>query len=656
MFYSKFVNTLAGALCLVISSNAVLAQSPKQNGAALAQALTEVGKGNFDTAARLASQNQDPIAVEIIEWHRLRAGNGSFADYERFLAQNHDWPGLKLLRTRGEAAITANTNSDRVIAYFSSSSPQSGNGALRYALALRATGRQDAANAVAIETWRTFSLSSEVQASFWKTFSEVLRPYNVDRLDMLLWRERLTEAQRMYELVPANERQLADVRIALQRGKSGVNALINALPANMQNSAGLAFDRFRWRLDKDLWDGASEMLVERSTSAEALGRPEYWSNKRRSYARRAMRTGDHRTAYLLASQHFLTSDDSDYKDLEWLSGFLALRKLNDPQRALVHFQRFRATVTSPISIGRAGYWLGRTYEAMGDNANARSSYAMAASYQTSFYGQLAAERAGLPSDQSIAGTTNLPDWKSQAFLRTDSVRAAMLFHFAGQSDLARQFLSHASESLPAQERAAIVNLALDLGNPHAALRISKTAAYTGMIVQNGYYPITELTKISTSAPIEFVMSIARQESEFNPYARSSVGALGLMQVMPNTGKLVARNLGISFSESQLANDWKYNSKIGSTYLSDMLTRYNGSYVLAAAAYNAGPNRADRWIRDYGDPRASNVDVIDWIETIPFRETRNYVMRTTEALFVYRSRLSGRAPELQLMRDLKAGGR
>lgn len=651
--FSFFIGLPVMLLCVFGGILPGHAQTPAQNGTALAAALVAVEEGDWTRATDLAKANQDPIAVEIVEWYRLREGQGTLGEYEAFLTSNLDWPGLPLLQKASENIIPSGLPSARVIAYFKDQLPQTGTGSVYLALAYQGIGEIGRAEAEAIRAWKDFSLTEEEQAALWRFYSKALTPHNVERLDTLLWKSRLSEAARMLRIVPANERALAEVRIALQKNRDGVNGSINALPAAMKNNGGLAYDRFRWRLKRDLWDGAHDMLVERSTSQEALGRPEYWANKRRTYARRAMRQGDNQTAYLLASQHFMTPDQNGYSDLEWLAGFLALRKLNDPARALGHFKNFLASIKSPISVGRAGYWMGRSYEAMGERGHAQTSYGFGAAYQTSFYGQLAAERANIPADQGIAGAGNI-DWTKQAFLRSDTVRAALLFHFAGKDTMTRRFLAHATEDLSLAERAAIGQLALDLDLPNTALKIAKLAARNGDVIQNAYYPVTPLAEINSPVPAELAMSIARQESELYTYAQSPVGALGLMQVMPATAKQVAAAIDIPYSKDRLANDWQYNAKIGTAYLDQMLKRYNGNYVLASAAYNAGPHRADRWIKDYGDPRHPDVDVVDWIETIPFRETRNYVMRVNEALFIYRARIAGQAPNMILTQELKRG--
>jgi len=654
-FFRFSARCAAVLVCAVSMVQSVAAQTPAKNGQALAVALDLADQGDWQGAVNLAAKIPDALAFDIITWERLRAGEGAFAEYETFLRNNPDWPGLPLLQKMSEDKIPANATLSRVVGYFSNQKPQTAAGSLRYALALRASNQERAASAEAVRAWTTLSLNDAEQTAFYADFSRALKSYNTERLDYLLWTRRVTEAGQMLNLVPADQRKLAEVRIALQQDKHGVDAMIKALPRSVKNAAGLAYDRFRWRLDKQFWDAAAEMLLQRSTSKDAIGRPEFWASKRQTYARRAMRAGDFATAYKLASQHYLTPDQSGYSDLEWLSGFIALRKLNDPSRALRHFQKFRAAIASPISVGRAGYWLGRTYEALGDKANARTSYGLAANYQTSFYGQLAAERAGLPADPAIIGAGLPPDWTHESFLNSDPVHAAVLLHFAGDELLSRRFFLQAALGLSVAQQAALGQMALDLDQHSTAVKIGKLAAQNGVVIQQSYYPLNALATMESPVPSELAMAIARQESELYAQAQSSVGALGLMQVMPATAKRVAKSLGVAYSRDKLLGDWSYNATIGTGYLKQMLDRYNGNYLLSAAAYNAGPGRADRWIVDYGDPRAPGVDAIDWIETIPYRETRNYVMRVTESLFTYRARISGKLSPLTLAEDLKRGG-
>ena len=418
---------------------------------------------------------------------------------------------------------------------------------------------------------------------------------------------------------------------------------IAAVPAALQNAPGLAHDRFEWRMRKRRGGDAKTLLLERSTSAELLGEPDKWSRRRRDLARNEMREGDAKRAYRIASQHYLT-EGSDYADLEWLSGFLALRKLNDPGTALGHFQRFELAVASPISKGRAGYWIGRAHEALGDATAAKNAYAFGAAYQTSFYGLLAAERAGLPFDLTLAKPPTPPPWRDAAFMKSSVLEAGLLLLDANERNLGERFLTHLAESLTPVEAAQLGAMALEMDRPHLAVMIGKRVARRGIVVPAAYYAVHPVGRLSLPMAPEMTLAIARRESEFDPVVVSGAGARGLMQVMPATASAVAGDLGIlsQHSTGRLLTDWRYNAKLGANYLAKLAGDFNGNPVMMSAGYNAGPSRPIKWMGIYGDPRAGGLDIVDWIEHIPFNETRNYVMRVTESLPVYRARL-GAAP-------------
>jgi len=630
---------------IILSPNLATAFEPQR----LTAAMDEVRKRDYTAALAQAERAGDSVVVDIVNWHRLRAGQGSWSEFAQFLSRNADWPGLPLMRRRAEAKMPADLSRTDALAFFAQGLPQTGRGALIYAAALTGEDR----TAELRRAWTTLEMSSSDRAAFLASAGATVAGQHADRLEMLLWERETEVAAEMLDKVPAAEAAVARARIALQDEANGVDALITAVPASHAGDPGLAHDRFRWRLGKGRWDSAAELLKERSTSAAALGRPEAWASNRRSIARREMRNGRARSAYTVASQHFL-SGGSNYADLEWLSGYLALTYLDDPRRAAQHFENFRQAVATPISLGRAGYWLGRALEAMGEQTKAQQAYAYGAQYQTSFYGQLATEKAGLTPDTSIAARGTLPSAATSGVLGSGPLTAALRLTQVGEDILAIRFLLHIQESLSHQQSAALAAYALDIDQTSTAVRIAKRIVRGGPVYPDAYYPVTELAEQARVVPAELAMSIARQESELNPRAISPAGARGLMQLMPGTAQKVSGELGIEYSRGKLTADPAYNARLGTQYLADMLKRYDGSVILAAAAYNAGPGRADRWIELYGDPRAPGADVIRWIENIPFRETRNYVMRVAESLHVYRTRITGRAGPIQLSQTLRNG--
>jgi soluble lytic murein transglycosylase len=430
-----------------------------------------------------------------------------------------------------------------------------------------------------------------------------------------------------------------------------VDALVEAVPARLQDDPGLAWERFLWRLERGREESAVEMMLARSVSAESLGRPELWARQRERWARQRMRAGQPDVAYALASGAHM-EEGSLHADLEWLSGFLALSDLGDPQLALGHFDAALEAVWTPISLGRMQYWRGRALEAMGREEEAQAAYAEGGRWQTSFYGQLAAERAGLPTDPALAGTERAPGLTPD-LAQSDVLRAAELLAEAGESQLAAQFLTHLAEAQDEAGLAALGAWAEERGEPYLEVKLGKQAASMGVVLPRHYYPLHPMTGADLPTDMALALSIARRESEFHPGVASNVGAQGLMQLMPATAREVSEQLGLSYSRARLTSDPSYNATLGSAYLAGLERRFGFNVPMIAAGYNAGPGRPARWARERGDPRDAGVDAIDWIEHIPFEETRNYVMRVMESVPVYRMRLSGEAEPLRVSEELKA---
>ena len=603
----------------------------------LGWALDAMEKGDWEAAAQIAEKD-GPVAADIIEWARLRDGQGSFADVQSFLKRRPDWPGERYLRRSSENAVL-DQNDAVVLQFFATTPAQTPSGVLRHARALANVGRKAEADATVINAWRDMPMGAAQHARYLSEHGAILAPHHDTRLDAMLWRNVTSNANRMFDLASDGAVAAAKARIALRTGQKGVDAMIKAVPPSHARQGGLQYERFAWRVRKGRSNDAQDLMIATSTSAEALGRPEEWANRRRSMARAEMRNGDPERAYEIAARHFLQAG-SAYADLEWLAGYIALQKLNEPETALRHFNNHDAAVKSPISKGRAGYWRGRALEALGDVAAADQAYTSGAQYQTSFYGLLAAERAGLPFDPEMDGTPPSLDWRASDLARDPLFEAGLLLQASGALNLAERFWTHLAERLSYNEAALLAQAAIDVEQPHLAVMIGKRVARRGIIVEHGYYALHPVAEQSLPMAPEMTLAIARRESEFDPRVQSGAGARGLMQIMPRTGAEVARQMGRAseHTTARLISDPVYNAELGAVYLSKLARRFEGNVVMMSAGYNAGPSRPDRWMQEYGDPRNGGMEIVDWIEHIPFRETRNYVMRVTESLPVYRSRL------------------
>lgn len=637
------------AILMIVLFFLPLAVSAQDGTRPLERAMDLMRSGNW-AAAQIEARGDGQPALDVVLWHYLRAGLGSPREVQDFLSRNPDWPGLPFLKEKSEGAM-AGASAEAIRAFYDDHIPETGAGALSLARALLTADQREAADEVILQAWKTLSLTAEEQAAFLSEHEERLAAHHTERLDAMLWRGSVRNARAMLPLVDDGWRALAEARLALRADTAGVDSFIDAVPETLSADAGLAYERFAWRMRKGRTDDAVELMLARSSSAEALGRPDIWARQRDDLVRRLMRAKDYETAYKVASSHHLT-EGSSFADLEWLSGYLSLRFMDAPERAVGHFQALRGGVETPISLGRAGYWLGRAYEAAGNAEEAAQAFAFGAQYQTSFYGLLAAEAGGLPPDPMLAGTEVFPDWRDAAFTASSVFNAAILLLDAEEKVLAERFLTHLAESLDRTQIGQMGQLLEDLALPHVQVMLGKRAAQYGHEVHAPYYALHGLAQLEHSVPTELVLAIARRESEFDPRVISPVGARGLMQVMPGTAQEVAGWLDVEYSETKLLTDPIYNAVLGATYLERLSQQFDGNAVMIAAGYNAGPSRPIRWMEERGDPRRDQMDVIDWIEHIPFTETRNYVMRVTESLPIYRARL-GRDPHpLPFSEELK----
>ncbi len=663
------------ALALAVLLPPAAAETWQADGDAFRKLLTAARSGEWEQAGRLARDIPLPVAATVVEWLRLRSGAGDFQDYVGFLDSHGDWPGLKLLRNSGERAITPQTDPLAVVEYFSVQPPQTGNGAIRLAEALDRLGLHDGAVRAIRDGWKSLPFSERQHQEALDTHGDALAAAHAVRLDNLLWEKRYDEAEMLLPVLEDGRRRLAEARMALQKRANGVDSRIRNIPSNLRNDPGLSYDRVVWRLLNGAEDRALSLFLEAGSSREDLVRPEYWAKRRRGLAHWLMREKRYEEAYRVASSHHLTDKGElpplssvsaarrdraertrlrNFADLEWICGYLKLRFLDDPARAARHFSAFRDVVGSPISIGRAGYWLGLALEAAGQTGKAAEAYASAAREQTTFYGQLAAERAGAATDRRLAeqDTASRPD--DGHLRRLPLVQAALLYRYAGNHSHSAWFFAHIAETLDAEDNRALAALAFEHGAYFSSVKIAKEGVKNGDTDIIHLFPLVGISSYDLPVPAEVALSVARQETEFRETAVSRKGAVGFMQIKPSTGKELADKIGLKGGIGHLLRQREYNVLLGSTYLSDRIDDYGGSYIMAFAAYNAGPGRVNGWLPEIGDPRSGKIHPVDWIEHIPFGETRNYVMRVMEAVTVYRMRLDGEPKPISLLSDLARG--
>ncbi|MCO5159797.1 MAG: lytic transglycosylase domain-containing protein [Mesorhizobium sp.] len=595
-----------------------------------------------DVAAAIGARNQlrfGSLDHDILTWAITISNQPAVPgdEIETAIRVLAGWPGIADLRRNTERALLRENADPKTVAEaFSTRSPETIEGARILARAQMALGDAKSARATLASFWRGEKLEAATETAILKEFSKVLSSQDHRaRMEYMLYNDRTNSAMRVAGLAAAEK--LAFAWSAVIKGDRNARKLLNDVPKD-QRSAGYFFASAKqFRRAGKYKDAAAEML-KAPTDKAALADPDAWWVERRVLVRELLDLGDHATAYRLAAAHAAESP-SMAADAEFHAGWIALRMLNDPKAAATHFGRIAEVAEGPISRARAYYWLGRAADA-GAAGDAKTYYEKAAENGTAFYGQLAAQKLGRKTIP-IAMPTASDDGR-RAFEARDAVAAIRRIEEAG-SGADRLYRELAGELSDPGELALLAGMAEARGDHYLALRVGKIAAARGIAIGSLAHPtgaIPETANLS-GAGKALAYAIARQESEFKVGAISGAGAQGLLQLLPDTAKEMAKKAGMPFSKVLLTTDPGYNATLGSEFLSEQLGRFSGSYVLTFAGYNAGPRRAQDWIKRYGDPRGKPVEeVVDWIERIPFTETRHYVQRVMENYQVYKMRLTG----------------
>lgn len=612
------------------------------------KALQEAAAYRFDAARKIAATAREPMIAQLTRWLWLQTANSgaSFEEIANFIDSKPDWPAREALLRRAEEAIDGSTGDGRILAWFDAHPPETGLGLLRLGEALLRLGRDKDAFPVMRRAWVDGNLALRDEKVLWAEFGDRFSPAdNAARTDRLLWDGNIEAARRMIPRLDDDARRLAEARIALANNVAGAENVVASLPAHLRDDGGLNYDRLRWQRKRGMNDGVEALLYN---APDDLGRAEKWWVERHFRARKALVEGRISEAYRLAAGNGL-KDGASKADAEWLSGWIALRLLQEPKAALKHFMALQDAVRFPVSLSRAAYWLGRTYVALGEAEQARRYYEQAAKHGTTFYGQLAAHELDAASPLVLPAQIQPTAEQTRHFQRREVVRAAQILVELDQEERLRPFIIRLVNTADTpEEHKLVAQLARNLRRVDLAVASSKRSARQGVILVHEAFPLVEPMIRIDSPETALVLALARQESEFNQTAVSPVGARGLMQLMPATAKGVAKDLKLGYDQNQLTRSADYNVRLGSHYLKGLLSNWDNNYVLALAAYNAGEGRVRKWIQDWGDPRQPNVDVIDWIELIPFNETRNYVQRVLEGVQIYRTLLNSQPSAIDRM--------
>jgi soluble lytic murein transglycosylase len=622
------------------------------------RAMAEINRGKIDAAHTLTRDIRDRAAAKVVEWAILRSSYTSAVPFERFIAfinENPTWPSLDLFRRRAEGALWEDRRDAKMIrAYFADQIPMTAKGRLALARALLALGDRKAAEPLVREVWQRHALTLALEIMVINAFGDMLtRADHKARMDMRLYDNDPQAAIRMASRLGPTEMAIAKARAAMITKAANAKAMLDAVPAEGQRDPGYMFNRIQFLRRADKIAEAAELMLAVPKDPRMLHHLDEWWIERRYLARKLLDIGDAKTAYRVARDAVPPPRENYRVDHQFTAGWIALRFLNDPATALTHFARIPEGLTkpNPHALSRADYWRARALDALGRREEARKHYEAAAQHSTVYYGQIARARLGLP-DLPLR-----PAPRAAQAPRPDVVRAADVLYAADERDLANIMLADLGQ------RSDDIGILAGLGeaasrykDARGMLLLGKGALGRGHPFDHYAHPTIGLPSYSPIGPPidpSIAYSIARTESHFSQKVVSTAQAVGLMQVTPAAGRYITKKFKAVYNWQRLQRDQVYNMQIGAAELGDLIQYYRGSYILTFAGYNAGRGRVKDWIERFGDPRDPNVDPIDWVERIPFAETRNYVPRILEALQVYRIRFGG-APKLLIEADLHRG--
>jgi len=622
------------------------------------RAFDAADRGDWTAARALAAQGHDAIAARLIQWRFVLDKNSgaSFADVDGFLKNNPDWPLHDTLLTRAEAALDPTTTPTAAIAWFGDRAPLTGLGMIRLGDAMIAAGNTVAGRKLVQRGWIVGDFQPDQELAIVRQDgANLTADTDRTRLSSLISRDDVSAARRELSRVDDQTRKLAEARLALRANRDAGENLVARLSPSQASDPELLFDRARAARRAGDNIAAAALLERGALKDYPASHPSRWWTEANYVARELLQGGDYRRAYGLVSDSGL-STGLEFSEAEFLAGWIALRYLKSPTAALAHFKKLEAGVSRPISLARARYWKGRCYEASGEVASAVEQYKLAAQAPESFYGQIALARIDASptlhvNDMPVDATAVRDDFEKE-----ELVRAMRVLADVGQVNILRIFAMREQElHTDAAHAKVLAQTMVDLGFREIAVRVAKNASYAGMPMLQFTHPVIALPPFpgAGAAPDPaYILGLIRQETEFDPDAVSRSGARGLMQLMPASAKTDATRAGLAWRPNDLA-DPNYNIQLGMAEFQTYLGDWNGSLVLSIASYNAGRNNVRKWVATNGDPRLATTDPIDWIESIPFGETRNYVQRVLENAQIYRNRLSGRDTPLRILPDLYA---
>ena len=607
----------------------------------------QIEKGNWNQALKKSKKINNKMLSDLIYWLYLnkKKNNANFYDYQNFITQNINFPNKSYLQYLSEHKIKIESISPKeIINHFKKNKPVSSFGKLRLGEALIASGETERGKKLIKENFIIANLTNFELSHFIKNYSEIIKLNDlIRRAEWLAWENKSGQLRSLMPYLPRDYKALYKARYLLAIRLHGVEYAIKNVPNKYKNNQGLLYQRLQLKIKKDKIDSALNLLLKAKSDKKNFNRPDKFWKPTSIIIRRLVYKKKYLAAYKIASKHHLNKG-SNYSEAEWLSGWIALSFLNNPELAIKHFLNMAKNAYGTKNRSRAAYWCGKTYETLGQQNLAESWYIKGSAYPTAYYGQLSFKKIFPNKKISFPKLPIISNKTKNDFDNNQWVKAVKILKAINRTKYSKDILIYLSKMNNKPENEFLsTKLAIDIGQKNYAIKISKRASKQKRYYLNFNYPIIDVPKIVANKkmpPAELILAVIRQESEFNVTAKSHKGALGIMQIMPDTARDVSRKTKISYNLGKISRNQQYNIRLGSYYLEMMLERYKKSFPLALAAYNAGHKRVDRWLDINKDPRQNEISFEEWIELIPYKETRDYVQKVLENLIVYKYLIKG----------------
>ena len=611
-------------------------------------AFKSIEKKKWHTAMKLSKKARDKTLYNLVNYlYLIKTTNAaSFYDYLTFINNNPNYPRINRLRYLAEHKINFNTNSPiSIIRWFDEKEPLSSFGKIKLGEIYLSQGDIEKGSKIIKEGWIKAKLSKSQLRYLRKKYKKIITVSdNIKRADWHAWEGKHWDLQRMLRYLPKEETALYRARQLLMSKSYGVDNAISKVPDKFKNDIGLKYDRLKWRRRRGRLDSSLEILFTLPKDPTKLVRPDIWWKERSILSRSLIYKNKYAKAYKVSSNHSM-SEGPEYAEAEWLSGWIALTFLDDPNMALQHFKNFYDNVGYPISLSRGAYWLGKAYKTIKNKQKSEEWFKEASKYLNTYYGQLAFFETNSSAEFSLPAQSDVSEKFKKEFNKNPIIKTVLLLKELDKSKYTKDFLRHlAISNIEKGSEILAGELAIKISRYDYAIQIAKQASYEKRFLNDLNYPVIQTSKIVNQKKMpksELILAVIRQESEFDQNAHSYAGARGMMQLMTYTARLVAKQAKLPYSKGKLKKDPEYNIKLGSYYLAGLLEEYEGSYPFALAAYNAGPKRVRYWKKINGNPQKGEIDYVNWIELIKFKETRNYVQRVLENVNVYKHILTGK---------------